>query len=715
MNEFIAQFLVECRELVTQATDDLLALEEQGDDRERLDSAFRAFHTLKGAAGIVDFDAMGRLLPAAPPNFQRLGAQTLGEPAALHTLRLRFAVTTKLTGIASGNEFRAELGGSCVEGDVYQAGSTCAMLVRFTPHGAGRRLGHVSVSHTASATPLVIGLNGSGYAPVLSFTPAQITTVAGTFTSSKGLLSGAKSLAVDGGDTLYVADTGNNVVRMMDSSGNFATISTGAVAPWGVAADSFGDVWYSEESSNRMIEIPANGTQSTASGAGTDTCNVTTPCVLSKEAIESPGQISINANDTMFFAEAGQGAALSQIQPTPATLVRLLDPFTYTETAPATFSADANSILYTAWTTAGACQINAQILYNAEYSIETWSKVAGGRTCGFSGDGGQSRNAEIGKALGQFAFDAAGNMYISDTGNQRVRRIDASTSIISTIAGNGTAGYYGDSGPATEAELDNPTGVAVDSEGQVYIVSGAASGQVIRKVGPNGYVNFEGQTKGLPSATRVVTVANTGNATEVLNSLVIDGADAKDFAIDPDSTTCNLPSASTTSPVTLANGESCKLGVKFTPAAAGLRSARIVFLDNTINGMDTIDVVGTGELATSTVDIDSPARGESSSSSETIVFKVTVNGLAGLPAPTGSVQFKVDGAEKGSPVALSSDEASIDVAGLAAGTHKLSATYLGNGNYAASSPVILSITVTSGTARPVARPAPIIGPVMRLR
>jgi two-component system chemotaxis sensor kinase CheA len=65
MNEFIEQFLVECRELVAQATDDLLAVEEHGDDRERLDSAFRAFHTLKGAAGIVDFDAMGRALHAA--------------------------------------------------------------------------------------------------------------------------------------------------------------------------------------------------------------------------------------------------------------------------------------------------------------------------------------------------------------------------------------------------------------------------------------------------------------------------------------------------------------------------------------------------------------------------------------------------------------------------------------------------------------------------
>lgn len=64
MNEFIEQFLIECRELVGQATDDLLALEERPADRERLDSAFRAFHTLKGAAGIVDFTAMGVALHA---------------------------------------------------------------------------------------------------------------------------------------------------------------------------------------------------------------------------------------------------------------------------------------------------------------------------------------------------------------------------------------------------------------------------------------------------------------------------------------------------------------------------------------------------------------------------------------------------------------------------------------------------------------------------
>ena len=65
MNEFIEQFLVEARELVAQATSDLLALEQRPDDPERIDSVFRAFHTLKGAAGIVEFEPMGRALHAA--------------------------------------------------------------------------------------------------------------------------------------------------------------------------------------------------------------------------------------------------------------------------------------------------------------------------------------------------------------------------------------------------------------------------------------------------------------------------------------------------------------------------------------------------------------------------------------------------------------------------------------------------------------------------
>ena len=65
MNEFLEQFLVEARELIEQATADLLALERDPSDRASLDGSFRAFHTLKGGAGIVDFTAMGRAMHAA--------------------------------------------------------------------------------------------------------------------------------------------------------------------------------------------------------------------------------------------------------------------------------------------------------------------------------------------------------------------------------------------------------------------------------------------------------------------------------------------------------------------------------------------------------------------------------------------------------------------------------------------------------------------------
>jgi sugar lactone lactonase YvrE len=93
--------------------------------------------------------------------------------------------------------------------------------------------------------------------------------------------------------------------------------------------------------------------------------------------------------------------------------------------------------------------------------------IAGTGTAGYSGDGGQATNAELYHPR-DVCFDASGNMYIVDFINVNVRKVNTA-GIISTIAGSGTNGYSGDGGQATAAELHEPTGVAVDTHGNIYI------------------------------------------------------------------------------------------------------------------------------------------------------------------------------------------------------------------------------------------------------
>jgi sugar lactone lactonase YvrE len=76
--------------------------------------------------------------------------------------------------------------------------------------------------------------------------------------------------------------------------------------------------------------------------------------------------------------------------------------------------------------------------------------------------------------------DAQGNLYIADTGNHRVRRVDQMTGIITTVAGSGTAGYSGDNGAAANAQLNNPAGLVFDASGSLYISD--TGNDVIREV-----------------------------------------------------------------------------------------------------------------------------------------------------------------------------------------------------------------------------------------
>jgi sugar lactone lactonase YvrE len=148
------------------------------------------------------------------------------------------------------------------------------------------------------------------------------------------------------------------------------------------------------------------------------------------------------------------------------------------------------------------------------------STVAGTGNPGFSGDGGAATAAQLQYPWGM-AVDSAGNLYIADAGNHRIRKVTA-VGIISTVAGAGVKGYSGDGGTATAALLDTPFGVAMDSAGNLYIAD--TNNRRIRKVTPAGVISTVAGTGvfgysgdgGAPTAAQLsnlegVVVDSTGN------------------------------------------------------------------------------------------------------------------------------------------------------------------------------------------------------------
>ena len=135
--------------------------------------------------------------------------------------------------------------------------------------------------------------------------------------------------------------------------------------------------------------------------------------------------------------------------------------------SPAALALDSAGNLY-------AAALNTNCIYELPPGATVPTVIAGicggyqVSTAGFSGDNGLATAAQL-NGPAAIAVDTAGNLYIADRVNNRVRKVTAGSGIITTIAGNGAAGFAGDNGPAVNAELNDPMAVAVDSAGNLYI------------------------------------------------------------------------------------------------------------------------------------------------------------------------------------------------------------------------------------------------------
>jgi sugar lactone lactonase YvrE len=233
--------------------------------------------------------------------------------------------------------------------------------------------------------------------------------------ANKAHLWGPSALAVDRQGNLYVADNLGGSVRRIDRQGAISTVTT-LYGPQGLAFDNAGAL-YVGSYYGVLRRIDARG-----SSSNLDLPSLPPPAVqLGNMAFDSAGNLYVTDR-----------APTTGIAPSPG----------------------------------GGCRIIRLNVAQGQTSVQG-TVVAGTGTCGFSGDGGPAKSAQLNDPNG-IVFDADGNLYVADAANHRIRRIDKN-GIITTVAGTGVAGYGGDGGPATRAQLTYPLGLGITSDGLIYI------------------------------------------------------------------------------------------------------------------------------------------------------------------------------------------------------------------------------------------------------
>jgi hypothetical protein len=187
--------------------------------------------------------------------------------------------------------------------------------------------------------------------------------------------------------------------------------------------------------------------------------------------------------------------------------------------------------------------------------------------------------------------DPAGNIYIADSDSNVIRKLNIATGQISTVAGTATAGYSGDGGPASSAQVNVPSGMLLDEVGNLYIADSQSG--AIRKVDVSDApsLTFAGTAVGAVSSAQDVSVMNLGASPMTISAI----SATANYSLGGSDTSCTLSGGETLNP-----GASCILGVEFIPSTAGTLSGSIVLTDNSNPASQTIALTGTATPQTET-------------------------------------------------------------------------------------------------------------------
>jgi DNA-binding beta-propeller fold protein YncE len=312
------------------------------------------------------------------------------------------------------------------------------------------------IGAAAVAAAVTAGL-ASGAAGASATTSPELQTQTYTATGPGGSLHYPVGVSAFDG-TVYVSNSGANVVAALANGGTTSVagslsaygehgdggqaVSASLYHPGGIAEDAKGDIFIADSGDNVVREVTPAGVISRIAGTGIAGQGFAGPSGFpaALSSLDHPQNVAVNAQGDVFIADTYNNRV---VKVTP----------------------------------------QGQVV-----------AVAGDGVAGYSGDGRLAAFAELNSPTG-LAVDAQGNLYIADSANNVIRRVDARTGIITTVAGDyaadqangGLGGFSGDGGPATSAQLDDPQGVAVDGAGDLFIAD--TFNNAIREVTPAGIIS----------------------------------------------------------------------------------------------------------------------------------------------------------------------------------------------------------------------------------
>jgi len=569
-------------------------------------------------------------------------------------------------------------------------------------------------------------------------------------------------VAVDAGGNLHIADSGEARIRLVSAAGTITTLVGGATGdgglgvfgylsqPAGIARDNSGNTYVTDTNNNRVRKVAANGIVTTVAGTGepglsgdggpATSAQLNSPAGL---ALDKSGNLYIADSNNRVIRKVSSAGTITTVAGTggccgytgdggPATSAQIGTPYG--------LAVDSSGNLYIS-------DITNDVIRKVATS-GTITTVAGNGTYGYSGDGGAATSAEFRYPYG-LAVDASGNLYIADRYNYRVREV--SGGIVTTIAGNGSCCFSGDGGPATSASLDAPSGVAVDTAGDLYIADTynnrirEVTGGTIETVAGDGTSGYSGDGGSATDATLqapgsiavdaagIVAIADwNNNAARLLtppdtqavlgiqsahSGAFTEGQTGATYAL----TVTNGPGAGTTAG-TVTVTEIVPAGLTLTSmAGAGwtCTSPACTRSDALIGGASypaiAVTVTVSAAAPSQVTNLASVSGGGAAAPGRAADFTIVTAASAGQEGQTitfgtlssqtyGTPPFKVSAsASSGLPVSFNSQTTSVctvssaTVTLVSVGTCTIQATQAGNASYAAAPPVSQSFQVTQAT------------------